>query len=176
MDQCTPVGDAFVSTDTLLLGWRCTSAIVYVLVIIFYGILNAFKHYIGTVSSQLHREAMSESSAASRRVCVIVGYRAVSVLIHIVNILLITNNNFGILGMALVSDLAGTAYVYNRRRSDHKHPLRALAKSVTHLRSLESRATLTPEEMREMNEMKAHVHVIRRAGLFGPASLSKTRF
>lgn len=176
MDQCTLVADAFVSTDTLLLGWRCTSAVVYVLVIIFFGILNAFKHYVSAVSAQLHREAMSESSTASRRVRVIVGYRAMSVLIHIVNILLITNNNFGILGMALVSDLAGTTFVYNRRRSDHKHPLRALAKSISHLRSLESRAALTPEEMHELNEMKEHVRVIRRAGLFGPASPSKTRF
>jgi len=137
MDQCETTDYNFMSTRTEILNLNCSSSNIYIVLLLLFGLLNGVKHYVHAMATQLHREAMTENANSNKRpICQIISIRMGVVLIHIIDILIISKSNFGILVIAFVSDLIGTSWVYAWGRPDHHHPLRSLSNAIQHYNSL----------------------------------------
>jgi len=144
-----------MSIQTEIFNLNCNNTIIYIILLIIFGILNGVKHYVHAMATQLHREAMTESAKSNKRaICKIIGIRAGIVLIHIIDILIISKSNFGILVVAFSSDLIGTSWVYAWGRADHHHPIRSLSKAIQHYNSLEEEIRLLTTLKRAIPENK----------------------
>ena len=155
MDNCKETEYKFISTQTELFNLNCDDVGLYLFVSILFGTLNLVKHYIHVVAAQLHREAMAiEPDEKRRNVCRIIGIQAGTVLIHIIDIIILSESNFILLVVAFCSNLIGTSLVYKYHREDHRHPLRSLAKSIEHYHSLK-------EDSEEKKEIDNYVQSIR---------------
>lgn len=148
MATCKETDYKFISTQTELFNLNCEDLWLYLTVVIIFGVLNAIKHYVHVVASQLHREAMSENPNKRRhQIAKIIGIRTGVVLIHIIDILIISRSNFILIVIAFCSDLIGTSLVYKHHREDHRHPLRSLAKSIEKYNHLKD-----SDEKKELDE------------------------
>lgn len=148
MDNCKETDYKFISTQTEIFNLNCNDIALYLGLVVIFGILNAIKHYVHVIAAQLHREAMSENPDEKRRqIGKIIGIRAGVVLIHIIDILIISRSNFILIVVAFCSDLIGTSFVYKHHREDHHHPLRSLSKSIQKYNTLKD-----SDEKKELDE------------------------
>lgn len=148
MDNCKETDYKFISTQTEIFNLNCNDIGLYLGLVVIFGILNAIKHYVHVIAAQLHREAMSENPDEKRRqIGKIIGIRTGVVLIHIIDILIISRSNFILIVVAFCSDLIGTSFVYKHHREDHHHPLRSLSKSIQKYNTLKD-----SDEKKELDE------------------------
>lgn len=127
--MCDTSNVSFVSTRIQLLGATCDSSTLYAIILAIYFFLTIGTHKLHTVVGQIHREALSEPTSV-RPLSTIVGLAILKNLIHIIFILFITSNNFGFIYVSLIAHAIGTLIVYATQRTDHKHPIRALANAL----------------------------------------------
>ena len=129
--MCDTSDVSFVSTRVQLLGATCDNGGLYAIMLTIYFFLTIGTHKLHTMAGQMHREALAEPSNI-RPLTSIVGLSILQNLIHIVFILFITSNNFGFIYISLVAHAIGTLVVYATQRTDHKHPIHALANALRH--------------------------------------------
>jgi len=160
MDNCKETNYKFISSQIELFSLICDDIGIYLSICIFFGILNVIKHYVHVMAAQLHREAMSVNPDEKRRkLCKIIGIQTGTVLIHIIDILIISRSNFILLVIAFSSNLIGTSLVYKYHRKDHRHPLRSLAKSIEHYHSLKEHS----DEKKELGIYIQYIQTFMRS-------------
>lgn len=118
----------FWSSEVTILDYRTDSIGLYIALLFVYGGILVGQHYLTTTAHQLHREALTMS--ANRPLGKLVGYNVLRTLVHVVNVVFIASNNFGILAVSVLGHALGVFFVYRNRRADHKHPVRSLLRAL----------------------------------------------
>ena len=119
----------FLSTEINILGFKSDSSVLYVVMLFVYTTILVGRHYLSTNTHQLHREALSKIPE-ERDICKLVGFNILRTLVHIVNIIFITSNNFGMLTISVLGHALGVYLVYKGQRVDHKHPVCGLLRAL----------------------------------------------
>lgn len=119
---------SFWSTDVSILDYQSNSVGLYIALLFVYGGILVCQHYLATTTHQLHREALTMT--ANRPLGKLVGYNILHTLVHVVNVVFIASNNFGMLVVSVLGHALGVFLVYRQQRADHKHPVRSLLRAL----------------------------------------------
>ena len=118
----------FWSTDLTILDYETESVVLYIVLLFVYSGILVGQHYLQTATHQLHREALTIK--ANRPLGKLVGYNIMRTVVHVINVVFISSNNFGMLVVSVFGHALGVYFVYRSQRADHKHPIRSLLNAL----------------------------------------------
>ena len=127
----------FWSTEVSVLDYRSESVGLYVLTLCAYAGVLVGQHFLTTTTHQLHREALTMSK--NRPLTKLVGFNVLRTIVHVINVLFISSNNFGVLVVSVLGHALGVFLVYRSQRTDLKHPVRSLLNALQHPPDLASK-------------------------------------
>lgn len=131
--MCDATNQSFVSFQIHVLGYTCDDRTLYFTILSAYALLILCSHKLNTTIRQKHREALAQMPGPNRNVPCLVLLNVFHSLIYICFVIFISSNNFGFILVSIVFHALGTALVYETQRSDHKHPMKAIAMSLRHM-------------------------------------------
>lgn len=131
--MCKANTDSFLSFQINILGYTCDDSLLYFSLLFVYALFILGAHKLNTTIRQKHREALAQLPGSKRNITCLVLLNILHSLLHICFVLFIASNNLGFIIVSVVFHAIGTAIVYNTQRSDHKHPLKAIAMALRHI-------------------------------------------
>ena len=152
----------FEHSETLLVGYRCNSTIIFVATVGFAFVLVIIQNFLATKDGQASRQALlSKRGSAERRAIVwkLVVYTALASLLGTLHVLLVVGANIYILLALLLGNVIGVFVSYSNQSQDMHDPkddlcaiLRAVKKNpgdeeLAQLK-MDMREWLTPEQPR----------------------------
>ena len=115
----------FEHSETLLVGYKCTSSVIFVLTVAFAFILVIAQNFLATKDGQASRQALlSKRGSQERRAIVwkLVLYTGLASLLGTLHVLLVVGANVYILAALLLGNVLGVFISYSNQAQDTHDP------------------------------------------------------
>jgi hypothetical protein len=126
---CSGSVQELFSSHVNILGFKCHSEILYVIVLIIYLITIVGKHKIDILVNE-HKHHLLLDECKQRKICHYLLLEFSQTLVGILYILFITSNNIGFLCVTIIAHTLGSVWVLKTHACDSTDAIKALANSM----------------------------------------------